>query len=263
MSTPQPMPSERMFLCASLLLFVAATVTTFAWCGSMSAMPGMTMPGGWTMSMTWMRMPGQGWPGTAASFVGMWTVMMAAMMLPSLVPMLRRYRHAVASGGCCRLGALTTMAGVGYLLVWCLAGLAIFPPGMALAAAAMHWPALSRALPIAGAVVVMLAGALQFTRWKLHRLECCRAAPPRGHVNPPTLRRAWRHGMHLGLHCCRCCANLAAVLLVIGVMDLPAMIFVTATITAERLAGARLARLAGVVIVLAGLLMLVRATGTA
>jgi predicted metal-binding membrane protein len=36
--------------------------------------------------------PGQTWPGAAASFLGMWVVMMVAMMLPSLVPMLRRYR---------------------------------------------------------------------------------------------------------------------------------------------------------------------------
>jgi predicted metal-binding membrane protein len=34
--------------------------------------------------MAWMRMPGQTWPGAAASFLGMWVVMMVAMMLPSL-----------------------------------------------------------------------------------------------------------------------------------------------------------------------------------
>jgi len=44
----------------------------------------MTMPGGWMMSMAWMRLPGQSWPGAAASFLGMWIVMMVAMMLPSL-----------------------------------------------------------------------------------------------------------------------------------------------------------------------------------
>ena len=66
----------------------------------MSAMGEMPMPGGWTMSMAWMRMPGQTWPGAAASFFGMWIVMMVAMMLPSLVPMLWRYRQAVpASAG--------------------------------------------------------------------------------------------------------------------------------------------------------------------
>jgi predicted metal-binding membrane protein len=44
----------------------------------------MPMPGRWTMPMAWMRMPGQTWPGAAASFLGMWVVMMVAMMLPSL-----------------------------------------------------------------------------------------------------------------------------------------------------------------------------------
>jgi putative transposase len=39
--------------------------------------------------------PGQTWSGAAASFVGMWVVMMVAMMVPSFVPMLWRYRQAV------------------------------------------------------------------------------------------------------------------------------------------------------------------------
>ena len=45
--------------------------------------------------MMWMRMPGQSWPGAALSFLGMWMVMMAAMMSPSFVPMLWRYRQAI------------------------------------------------------------------------------------------------------------------------------------------------------------------------
>ena len=57
------------------------------------------MPGGWTMSMAWMRMPGQTWLGFAASFLGMWVAMMVAMMLPSLVPMLWRYRASSAPPG--------------------------------------------------------------------------------------------------------------------------------------------------------------------
>src|SRR5215831_16646210 len=87
--------SERAFFAFSALLFAASAAVTIAWCSSMSAMGGMLMPGGWTMSMTWMRMPDQTWGGAAASFVGMWVVMMVAMMLPSLVPMLWRYRQAV------------------------------------------------------------------------------------------------------------------------------------------------------------------------
>ena len=87
--------SQQAFFGVSALLFAASAVVTIVWCASMSAMGEMPMPGGWTMSMAWMRMPGQTWPGAAASFLGMWVVMMVAMMLPSLVPMLRRYRQAV------------------------------------------------------------------------------------------------------------------------------------------------------------------------
>src|SRR5215212_1731587 len=86
--------SRQAFSGGLALLFAAGATVTIVWCASMSAMGGMPMPGGWTMSMAWMRMPGQTWPGAAASFVGMWIVMMVAMMLPSLVPMLWRYRQA-------------------------------------------------------------------------------------------------------------------------------------------------------------------------
>jgi hypothetical protein len=86
--------SQQTFFGVSALLFVASAALTTAWCGSMSAMGEMPMPGGWTMSMAWVRMPGQTWPGAAASFLRMWVVMMVAMMLPSLVPALWRYRQA-------------------------------------------------------------------------------------------------------------------------------------------------------------------------
>ncbi len=43
----------------------------------------MEMPGGWTMSMMWMRMPGQTWFASALSFLFMWLAMMVALMLPS------------------------------------------------------------------------------------------------------------------------------------------------------------------------------------
>jgi predicted metal-binding membrane protein len=45
-------------------------------------------------SMAWMRMPGQTWT-CRGVFLGTWVVMMVAMMMPSLVPMLWRYRQAV------------------------------------------------------------------------------------------------------------------------------------------------------------------------
>src|SRR5881296_646580 len=123
--------SQQAFLGVSALLFAASAIVTIVWCVSMSAIGEMPMPGGWTMSMAWMRMPGQTWPGAAASFLGMWVVMMVAMMLPSVVPMLWRYRQAV---GATHLGPLTALVGVGYFFVWSVFGMAVFPLSVALAA---------------------------------------------------------------------------------------------------------------------------------
>jgi predicted metal-binding membrane protein len=255
--------SERAFFGVSALLFAASVTVTIVWCASMSAMGEMQMPGGWTMSMAWMRMPGQTWPGAAVSFLGMWVVMMAAMMLPSLVPMLWRYRQAVVPAGHTRLGWLTALVGAGYLFVWTAFGMAAFPLGVALAAAEMQQPSLARAVPMAVGMVVLIAGLLQFTAWKARRLACCRQAPGHGRTLPPNAGTAWRHGLRLGLHCVHCCAGLMAILLVLGVMDLRAMAIVGAAITVERVApaGERVARAIGVVVVGAGLLLIAQAAG--
>jgi predicted metal-binding membrane protein len=250
--------SDRVFLGVSALRFAASAAGTMVWCGSMPAMDGMPMPGGWTMSMAWMRMPGQTWSGITASFLGMWIVMMVAMMLPSLMPMLLRYRETVHRTDERRLGWLTAIVGAGYFLVWSLFGIAAFPLGVALAAAEMHQPALARAVPALTGAVVMIAGALQFTAWKTRRLACCREKPGRGLPLQADVGTAWRHGLHLGLRCGACCAGPTAVLLVTGVMDLRAMAAVTAAITLERLApaGMHAARFIGIVAIGAGLFML-------
>jgi predicted metal-binding membrane protein len=255
--------SQRAFFGISALLFVASAAVTIHSCASMSAMSEMPMPGGWTLSMAWMRMPGQTWTGASASFLGMWTVMMVAMMLPSLVPMLWRYRQAVGRRGETRLGRLTALVGVGYFFVWTLFGMAAFALGVALAEVEMRRPALSRAAPIAVGVVVVIAGALQFTAWKTYHLACCRDTSGCGRTLPEDAGTAWRHGLSLGLHCCYCCAGLTAILLVIGIMDLHAMAAVTAAISVERLApaGKRAARAVGVVVVGAGGLLIARAFG--
>ena len=255
------MASERTFLGVAALLFAISATVTIAWCASMSAMAEMSMPGGWTMSMAWMRMPGQTWPSAAASFLGMWVVMMVAMMLPSLVPMLSRYRQAVGRAGETRLGRLTVLVGVGYFSVWTAFGMAAFPLGVALAAVEMQVPALARAVPIAVGVIIMIAGALQFTQWKARHLTCCREAPGHGRILPADAGTAWRHGLRVGLHCSCRCASFTAILLVVGVMDLRAMAIVTAAITVECFApaGLRAARAIGVVAIGAGLFLIARA----
>ena len=240
------------FFGVSALLFAVSAALTTLWCTSMPA-------------MAWMRMPGQTWPGAAASFAGMWIVMMVAMMLPSITPTLWRYREAVARRGETRPDRLIALVAAGYFLVWTGCGLAVFPVGVALAALEMQHPALAGAGPIAVGVVVLLAGALQFTSWKVHHLACCREAPGRGHALPADAGMAWRCGLRLGLHCACGCAGMTAILLVIGVMDVRAMAAVTAAITAERLApaGDRAARATGAVAIGAGLFLIARASGLA
>jgi len=188
---------------------------------------------------------------------------MIAMMLPSLAPILWRYRGAVDSTGATRRGWLTMVVGAGYFSVWTLFGIAIYPLGVALAAVEMQLPALARAVPIVVGVVVLIAGVFQFTTWKAHHLAFCRDSPGCGCTLPADARTAWRHGLRLGLHCSYCCAGLTAILLVIGVMDLRAMAVVTAAITVERLApaGERVARGIGAVVVGAGLFLIARAAG--
>jgi predicted metal-binding membrane protein len=219
------------FLGVSALLFAVCAVATVGW--------GVSMP---TM---WMRMPGQTWPGFAASFLGMWVVMMVAMMLPSLAPMLWRYRAAMGRSW------PTALVGGGYFFVWTLFGMAALALGVVLTTLAMENPALARAMPIAAGVVVLIAGAYQLTGWKVRELDACRALP----AEPDA---AWRYGLRLGLHCSRCCVGLMAILLVIGVMDLGALAAVAAAITIERLApgATRVARATGVVVVGVGLFLI-------
>jgi predicted metal-binding membrane protein len=253
--------SQPAFFGTSALLFAASAALTTVWCGSMSAMGEMPMPGGWTMSMAWMPMPGHTWLGAAASFIGMWVVMMVTMMLPSFVPALWRYRQSVGKAGELRLSWLTALIGIGYFFVWTVFGIVVFPVGATLAEIEMQRPALARVVPIAVGVIVVIAGTLQFSAWKVHHLACCRETSQRVRCLPADAATAWRHGLRLGLHCTYSCGTFTTILLVIGVMDLRVMALVTAAITAERLASnsERVARAIGVVVVGVGLLLMARA----
>jgi predicted metal-binding membrane protein len=111
-------------------------------------------------------------------------------------------------------------------------------------------------------------GALQFTAWKARRLASCREAPGPSRNLPADAGAAFRHGLHLGLRCVACCANLTAILLVAGFMDLRAMAFVTVAITVKRLAPAvpgldpgGVARAVGAVVIGTGLILIARAAG--
>ncbi|NYH25473.1 DUF2182 domain-containing protein [Paraburkholderia bryophila] len=271
---------ELVFVIVIAALFAASVAVTIVWCASMSKMGAMPMPGGWTMSTAWRPMCGQTWARAAASFVGMWAVMMVAMMLPSFAPVWWRYRRAVRgtgeAGGAgragrvglageLRAGGLSALMGIGYFFVWAVSGCAAFALGAALTALEMRRPVLARGVPLAIGLVVLSGGALQFSGWKARRLACCRKAPTCAQTQPVDARSAWRHGVSVGLHCSYCCAGFTAILLASGVMDLPVMAAVTAAITAERVApdGARVAHAIGVVVLGVGALLIAQALGFA
>jgi predicted metal-binding membrane protein len=225
-------------------------------------MPTMPMSTGSAMSM-WMPMPGQTWLGVAASFAGMWTVMTAAMMLPSFAPVLWRYRLRIREAGYARGELLTALIGLGYSLLWMALGVIVFGCGAALAALEMRQPALASFMPIATALTIVLAGLAQLTPWKARALACRNAGIHSRLVLPATPSIAWRHGVRMGLECGCSCAALMTIQLALGMMDLRVMAAVTAAITAERLApaGMRVARVTGFVAVALGFALLARAAG--
>jgi len=245
--------SELAFWTASALLFAAGTAATIGWSYSMPPLCRAPGAGGWAPSMAWVRLPGETWLGAAASFLSMWSAMMVAMMLPSLVPMLRCYRRAIGEAASVPRDELTMIVAAGYFFVWTVWGLVTYPLGVVLAALEVEYPA-------GAGVVVFMAGLFQFTAWKAAHLASCREMAG---MMPPGAGTAWRNGLRLGLQCSCSCAGLMASLLADDIMDLRAMMFIAAAIAVERLAppGARVPQLIGGAMVVAGLVMIRQVAG--
>jgi len=214
---------SRLYAVATAVFAGCAGVTLY-FCHSMSG--GMEMSGGWTMSMMWMRMPGQSWAGAAAMFMGMWVAMMVAMMLPSAVPMLQRHRGT---------WGMTGLVAAGYFFVWSAAGAGVYLPGVVLGMAAMRWDAVSRAVPYLTAAAVLGAGVLQFTPWKWRALSRCRG--PFSCTNGGMMREwdAWKRGVQCGVRCVTCCFGPTLILLALGMMNPVVIGIITVLIAMEKL----------------------------
>jgi predicted metal-binding membrane protein len=187
--------------------------------------------------------------------------MMLAMMLPSLVPMLLRYRHGLRVASEKRLGARTAICGVAYFSVWLALGAAALAFGEILVAIEMQWSAFARAVPLLIGFVLLLAGCLQLTPWKARQLALCRFAPVCAGTPSGRPENAWRHGVRLGVHCALCCSGFMIILLLVGTMNLAAMGILAAAITIERMAPRPIiaARVAGVAIIVVGAIAIARA----
>jgi predicted metal-binding membrane protein len=216
-----PLPAGFIVICT--LTFVASVAATLYFCHSMSG--GMAMPGGWTMSMMWMRMPGQSWTIYAAMFFLMWLAMMVAMMLPSALLTFLKTRRPWYS--------LCYMA-FGYFAIWLAAGIGIFAFGVALAMVEMRSDLISRAFPFLLGVSLIAAGAFQFTRWKMTHLSRCRSGFGCA-ASCPQNETSFRLGCKQGVACCVCCASPTMILLALGMMNPLVIIVVAIVISAEKL----------------------------
>jgi predicted metal-binding membrane protein len=250
--------AQRNFLCILALLFVASLSVTLAWGGAMADMDaGLPMPGGWTLSMAWMPVCGQSWATAMASFIGMWSVMTVAMMLPAVAPMLWHWRQTIHHT---TPDVWMLLAASGYFAIWIGLGLAIFVLGAAMSELMLREMALARKVPIVAGMAVLGGGVFQLSRWKARHLASCRDMPAGCAEIKPGIGPALRYGLRYGWNCIKSCAGLMVILLAIGVMNIWAMMLITLAIAMERLMpeGRRIAGLTGVAAIAAGLCLLLQ-----
>jgi predicted metal-binding membrane protein len=184
---------------------------------------------------------GDGMPMGAGLWLGAWTVMMAAMMLPSAAPLVLLYSRRSDT-------LASTLLMAGYLLTWAFVGLAAYSVDMRLPD------------PGDGAVAAVLiaAGVYQFTPLKSACLRRCRG-PVDFLVTHWRAGRlgALRIGLEHGAYCVGCCWALMAVLVVAGAMGLVWVVAIAAAVAAEKLlpGGPWLGRLGGIALLVAGIVV--------
>jgi predicted metal-binding membrane protein len=198
----------------------------------------------------------EGGPGLGPAlllFLVSWQVMVAAMMLPSSLPMVRMFM-AASAGVPDRGRALAAFVGA-YAAVWSGFGMLAFlgDAGLHALVASSGWLA-SHDWVIAPSVL-MLAGAFQFTPLKDACLRACRhpASFLRRHYRRGT-QGAFALGARHGLFCVGCCWALMLVMFAAGTVSLIWMAALTALMVHEktRPSGARTVPLTGVVLLAAG-----------
>jgi predicted metal-binding membrane protein len=177
-----------------------------------------------------------------ASFLAIWTLMMSAMMLPSVTPVARLYARTVVTSRPARIAGLVA----GYLGVWAVAGLPAYGFARMAGWLAGAHPVAARILAV---TVFATCGVYQLSSLKDKCLAHCRS-PIATLLRYGSYRGRFRDvmvGAHHGGFCLGCCWNLMAVLIVLGTMNIVAMAGLAAVVLAEKVArrGLLIGRLAG------------------
>lgn len=213
----------------------------------------------WAVTVLLARSMGNG-PGTMGlallPFLGLWVVMMSAMMLPSVAPVAILWTRLISgvSAGFGRVARMSMFLG-GYLLAWAAFGAAAFA---ALAGADRLLAASPTAAKWLGVAIFIGAGLYQLTRWKDWCLRHCRS--PVGalmyYAGFKGRGRDVRVGLHHGATCAGCCWGLMIVLIAVGVMNVAVMAALAVVIFAEKLwrYGKPFSQAVGVLLVAVGVL---------
>lgn len=190
-------------------------------------------------------------PSNIPGFVALWTLMMAAMMLPSVIPAVLLFATVAQSRTQFGFRAAPTAVFVGgYLGVWGLTGIGVALVDWVSGAAMNGW-----GQPLVGGALI-LAGAYQITRWKAFCLGHCRA-PIHFFMEHwrDGLSGAIQMGVHHGLYCLGCCWGLMLALIALGIMNPVWMGLIALLIFVEKVTpwGAHFALLTGAMFILAGI----------
>jgi predicted metal-binding membrane protein len=178
-------------------------------------------------------------PGTLGFFLGVWVVMMAAMMFPSIAPMVLMYVRIQDGrrerGQAAPIGATALFVG-GYLVAWTAAGLfgyGVYELAREMTGDLFSW---DNAGPYLAGGIILAAAVYQLTPLKDVCLRHCRSpfAFLIHHWRPGRLG-ALRMGVVHGGWCVGCCWALMATLFALGVMSLGWMAFIAALIAVEKL----------------------------
>ncbi len=196
------------------------------------------------------------WTGVQTGLMAiMWMVMMAAMMLPSAIPMVAAYERMDRLSPSHQRGSTAAFV-VGYLVVWAT---------FATAATGLQWALQHAGLVdgmgaatqsgLAGAFLVA-AGAFQLTPVKRRTLQACRT--PMGFLGTSWRNGAagaLRMGLHHGITCFGCCVMLMMMLFVLGVMNLLWVAALTIFVLVEKVSsrGAAVSTLSGIAMIAWGL----------
>jgi predicted metal-binding membrane protein len=199
-------------------------------------------------------------PGTMgmplASFLGFWTVMMAAMMLPTLAPVVAVHLEALRlrTRGW-RLSIRVGAVMLGYLFVWAVFGLPIY--GLAMVEASLIRQAPSLALE-GGAIVLVAVGLYQLTPFRAACLALCHGHQCRRLFSwpLPVFLQEVGTGVAHGLDCLGACGGLMLLLVIVGLMNLAWMLVITLIVLLEKgwQYGHHLALVVGIGLLLLGIL---------